>query len=184
MKSEEVIESLIAKTKLINIQVENIKRCDLETLNWRENQNSWSILECIEHLNRYGDYYIPEIEKTLEKSNFKNEEDFNSGLLGNYFAKSMLPKENRNKIKTFKDKNPIHSKLDETVFYTFLKQQNILLDLLNRSKIVSLNKTKIKISISKFIKLKLGDTFQFYINHIIRHFDQIEKIKKLKNINF
>ena len=89
MKSEEVIESLIAKTKQINIQVENIKRCDLETLTWRENQNSWSILECIEHLNRYGDYYIPEIEKTLDKSNFKNEEDFKSGLLGNYFAKSI-----------------------------------------------------------------------------------------------
>jgi len=36
---------------------------------------------------------------------------------------------------------------------------------------------KVQTSISSFIKLKLGDTFQFFINHIIRHVKQIDRIQ-------
>ena len=94
----------------------------------------------------------------------------------------MLPKEKLNKMKTFKDKNPLHSNLDPTVMDKFIAQQNTLLDLLHQAKNVSLNKVKIETSLSSLIKIKLGDTFQFFINHIIRHLKQIEKIQiALKN---
>ena len=67
-------------------------------------------------------------------------------------------------------------------FDNFINQQIKLLDLLNQSRNVSLNKVKIQTSISSLIKLKLGDTFQFFINHIIRHLKQIEKIEtEMKN---
>jgi hypothetical protein len=56
-----------------------------------------------------------------------------------------------------------------------------LIQLLNAAQKVSLNKVKIKISIAKFIKIKLGDTFQFVVNHNIRHFQQIERIQKQQN---
>jgi hypothetical protein len=102
---------------------------------------------------------------------------FKSGFLGNYFAKSMLPKEKLNKMKTFKDKNPLNANLDKSVIDKFLNQQMKLLDLLSLSRNVNLNTVKIKISITKLFKLKLGDTFQFYINHIIRHVKQIERIE-------
>lgn len=52
-----------------------------------------------------------------------------------------------------------------------------LLELLNQSRKLSLNKVKIQTSISSLIKLKLGDTFQFFVNHIIRHFEQIGRIQ-------
>jgi len=55
-------------------------------------------------------------------------------------------------------------------------EQIILLELLNQSRNVSLNKVKIDTSISSLIKLKLGDTFRFVINHHIRHLKQIENI--------
>ena len=89
----------------------------------------------------------------------------------------MLPKEKLNKMKTFKDKNPLNAKLDKSVIDRFINQQIKLLDLLNQSRNVSLNKVKIKTSISSFIKLRLGDTFQFFINHIIRHLSQIDRIQ-------
>jgi len=151
-------------------------------LRWRENPHSWNILECLEHLNLYGDFYLPQIAHKIKHSNTKSETHFKSGILGNYFAKSMLPKEKLNKMKTFKDKNPLHSNLDPTVMDKFIAQQNTLLDLLHQAKNVSLNKVKIETSLSSLIKIKLGDTFQFFINHIIRHLKQIEKIQiALKN---
>jgi hypothetical protein len=177
MQSEKLIQSLLEQTRQIINQVEKLKTYDLQTLTWKENQTSWNILECLEHLNLYGDFYLQQIESKIKNSKTKADGEFKSSLLGNYFAKSMLPKEKLNKMKTFKDKNPLNAKLDKMVINKFIDQQITLLGLLNQSRKVSLNKVKIPTSISNLIKLKLGDTFQFFINHIIRHLNQINRIQ-------
>ncbi len=181
MQSEKLIESQIEQTRQIINQVEKLKSLDQKALTWRENPSSWNILECLEHLNLYGDFYLPQIEEKIKSSKTINEVEFKSGWLGNYFAQSMLPKEKLNKMNTFKDKNPLNSDLQKVVIDRFLEQEIRLLDLLNLSRNVSLNKVKIEITISRFIKLKLGDTFLFLINHIIRHMKQIEKIQLKMN---
>lgn len=181
-QSEQFIQDLVEQTRRIINQAEKLKTFDLNTLTWKANQTTWSILECLEHLNLYGDFYLPQIENQLKSSKFKADPVFKSGILGNYFAQSMLPKEKLNKMKTFKDKNPLNAKLDKTVIDKFINQQIELLDLLNQSRNVSLNKVKIQTSISRLIKLKLGDTFQFFIHHNIRHLKQIERIEQaMKN---
>ncbi len=65
-------------------------------------------------------------------------------------------------MKSPKNMNPLGSKLDSFTLDTFLKQLHQTLALLEQSKAVSLNKTKVSISISKYLKLKLGDTFRFF----------------------
>lgn len=177
MQAENLIQSLIEQTRQIMNQIEKLKSHDFHTLTWKENALSWSILECIEHLNLYGDFYLPQIENKIKHSSTKNDPEFKNGFLGNYFAKSMLPKEKLNKMKTFKDKNPLNAQLDKGVIDKCMNQQIKLLDLLNQSRNVSLNKVKIETSISSFLRLKLGDTFQFIINHIIRHLSQIDRIQ-------
>lgn len=182
MQSESLIQCLLEQTRQIINQVEKFKNDDFGTLTWKENKTSWSILECLEHLNLYGKFYLPEIERKIKNTNTKYEIEFKSGFLGGYFAKSMLPKEKLSEMKTFKNKNPLNAKLDKSVIDQFINQQIKLLDLLNQSKNISLNKVKIQTSISSLIKLKLGDTFQFFINHNIRHLNQINRIQAaLKN---
>ena len=177
MQSEKLIESLIIQTNQIIHQVQNLRDLELSHLTWRENPDSWNILECLEHLNLYGAFYLPEIEDKMTESTALSEAEFTSGFLGNYFVKSILPQENLKKIKTFKNKNPLNAKLDKETLEKFIKQQRQLLDLLHQSRTISLNKVRIKTTISPFIKIKLGDAFQFLINHIIRHLKQIEKVK-------
>lgn len=149
-----------------------------QELNWKESPESWSILECLEHLNLYGDYYLPEIERSIASSKSIPEPVYKSGFVGNYFANSMLPKEKLNKMKTFKDKNPLNSKLDRQVITRFIDQQNTLIALMEKSKNVSLSVTTVKISIARWIKLRLGDTFRFIIYHNIRHVRQIERVEQ------
>lgn len=177
MQSENLIQSLLEQTQHIINQTEKLKAYDFQTLTWKENETSWSILECLAHLNLYGDFYLPKMASQIKNSTTKADLEFKSGVLGNYFAKSMWPKEKLNKMKTFKDKNPLNANLDKTVIDQFINQQIDLLDLLNQSRNVSLNKVKIQTSISSLIKLKLGDAFQFFINHIIRHLDQVDRIQ-------
>lgn len=154
---------------------ENLLNQSNKKLNFRLSENSWSILECLEHLNRYGNFYLPEISKRIENSDTKSTEIFSSGILGNYFAKSMLPKEKLNTMKTFKSMNPIHRKLDKNVVNEFISQQKQIIHLLNEAKNIDLNKVKTSISISNLIKLKLGDTFRFVIYHNVRHVEQAKR---------
>ena len=70
--------------------------------------------------------------------------------------------------------NPLDTKLDSVTLDIFLKQLHQALTMLEESKAVSLNKTKVSISISKHLKLKLGDTFLF-IYHNERHLQQAIK---------
>jgi hypothetical protein len=128
-------------------------------------------------LNLYGDFYIAALTDSISKSKTAPQKEFNSGLLGNYFANSMKPKAKLNKMATFKDKNPLGSKLDHTTIDRFIDQQTTMLQLLNQSRKVDLSKTKVPISITKYIKLKLGDTFRFVIYHNDRHIAQALKLK-------
>jgi len=180
VNSEILLSELIQKTQeSINFAEALTTKSDSE-LNWRATSTSWSILECLEHLNLYGDFYLPEIERVIQKATSKSDPVFKSGFLGNYFAESMLPKEKLNKMKTFKDKNPLNSNLSRETIDRFIKQQKKMLEFLDQSRSISLNKEKTKISITTWIRLKIGDTFRFTINHTIRHLKQIERIIDLK----
>jgi len=181
VNSEKLVQDLMEKTRINIKQAEKFRSLSKEQLNQRMEKDSWSILECLQHLNLYGDFYIPEIKSRIEHSKTQPKKDFKSGMLGNYFANMMSPKEHLNKMKTFKDKNPIGSALDASTIQRFIAQQEQLLNLLDQSRKVDLNKTKTSISISKLIKLKLGDTFRFVIYHNDRHIAQANRI--LKQVN-
>jgi hypothetical protein len=138
-------------------------------LNGKKDSKSWSALECLEHLNLYGHFYIPEIKKRMNASSASASATFKSGRLGNKFANDMLPKKGMKTMKTFKNKNPIHSKLEASkVLGTFVQQQHEFLKLLQQAE--SKNLTKIKTAITlPLLKLRLGDTFRFVIYHNERH---------------
>jgi len=176
MDANHLINSLIEQTKQNMNDVQSFKKLPEGNLNYKPGKDSWSVLECIEHLNRYGDFYIPEIRKRILNSTYKKSETFKSGLLGNYFAESMLPKDSLNKIKTFKSMNPNNSKLEKSVLDKFTHQQEQILELLNKSQSTNLTKIKTAISISKWIKLRLGDTFRVLIYHNQRHLVQAKRV--------
>ncbi len=182
MNSMTLIDELIKSTEKIIKQAEELKNEDIESLTWKFNKDSWSKLECLKHLNLYGEFYLPQIEKKVRESKTSFEVEFKSGVLGNYFSNSMLPKEKLNKMKTFKNKNPLNSHLEKEVIDEFIAQQNALIQLLNYAKTVSLNQVKIETTLSKWLKFKLGDAFRFVIFHNIRHMKQIEKIDKFRTV--
>ncbi|MDP9961619.1 DinB family protein [Chryseobacterium lathyri] len=174
--ASQLLDELKTLTKEHLQYTENLLRQSDDKLNSRMSNESWSVLECLEHLNRYGNFYIPEISHRISSSKTSPTPVFKPGMLGNYFAQSMLPKEKLNKMKTFKNMNPVHSQLDKEVIKEFIKQQCQLIELLEKAKETDLNTVKTSISISKLIRLKLGDTFRFVVYHNLRHIRQAENI--------
>jgi len=176
MTNEDLINDLVKRVKTDLNNAEELLQLNADQLNNRPNPKAWNSLECLEHLNNYGNFYIPEITKRLDKAAIsKSDALFNSGMLGDYFAKSMLPKQNLNKMSTFKSMNPIGSNLNKSTIERFIVQQKQMLNLLARSRTVNLNRTKTSISISSLIKLRLGDALRVVIYHNNRHIIQAQK---------
>lgn len=71
---------------------------------------------------------------------------------------------------------PIHSSLYRHVLDEYIHYQTELLTLLEKSHNINIQTTRTPITISKYIKLRLGDTFRFVINHNTRHIFQIKNI--------
>ena len=173
--TENLISDLIERTRQNLNAAQQLHQMNPEILNYKSNGDSWSALECLAHLNFYGDFYLSEIEKRIKASNHPAEPTFKAGLLGGYFAKTMLPGEKMKPMKTLKSTNPNGSKLDKDTIEKFISQQKKMLELLNSARQVSLNKTKTSISITSMLKLKLGDTFRVVIYHNERHMVQAKR---------
>ena len=89
MKSEKLISEIQNSTNEYISSAEKLKSKTEEELNWKQNSETWSILECLEHLNLYAKFYLPEIENAIQNAKSKPQEEFKSGFWGNYFAKKM-----------------------------------------------------------------------------------------------
>lgn len=178
LKSTTLLKDLLERTKQNLTAVEDFRAHAVEDLNLRTHPGSWSVLECIEHLNFYGYFYLPEMEKQIAASPYPAVEIFKSGLLGNYFAESMLPKEKLNKMKTLKNQDPIGKVLNREVLDVFVDQQLHLLNIIERAKQVDLCRTKTGISITKYLRLRLGDTMRVVIYHNQRHIKQAQNVLK------
>lgn len=158
-------------------KVGELKTADLSLLQQKASSASWSTLECIEHLNLYGDFYLPEMERSLLTARPLRAKKFKSGLLGGYFAKLMKVDADgkMTKMKAPADKNPSMTELGPVVLDRFIKQLDMLLGLLERGRKVDLMRAKTPITLSKWIRLSLGDTFRFNVFHIERHMRQAER---------
>ncbi len=168
-----LLADLTQRTQQVLDDARKLKTLDSKALNKKANADSWNALECLEHLCRYGDFYIPEITKCLDAASKKTADNFNSGLLGNYFAKTMLP--GAKGMKTFKAMNPAGTTVRENVIETFIKQQEAILDIIARCSYYDLTKIKTSISISNLIKLRLGDTLRVVVYHNQRHMVQAKR---------
>ncbi|PZR24576.1 MAG: DinB family protein [Citrobacter freundii] len=170
-----LLEQLQADTRQLIASATFLKNEDPGVLLEQPAAGKWSVIQVLEHLNSYGDYYLPALGKAL-KQNKPAAATFRSGWLGNYFTNLMLPKQGEvtNKMKAPKNHRPSFHADAKPVIEKFLLQQHRLLDLLEGAKVKNIGSIRVPVSLAKWITLKAGDTFRFLIAHEQRHFVQID----------
>lgn len=175
-KSDELIDSLQADVKQLIAAAEQMKGMDKIKLAYPLAEGKWTAVQALEHLNMYNRYYLPAIERAMSLNPDSGKAAwFNSGRLGDYFTNMMKPKnvyQVSNKMKAPKGYVPPAALNSETVINEFLEQQHKLMQLLEMARERNLNDIRIPITISKMIKLRLGDTFRFLVAHEQRHMVQ------------
>lgn len=178
INNAQLIAELLAITDQLILVANAFKEMELAQLVFKSNANEWNILECLEHLNLYGDFYLPAIEAQMLQPKKTTAGSYSPGLWGNYFVKLVRVHEKQKKMRTTADKNPakLQPQLGITVINRFLRQQERLKALLVRAQTLHLGKIKTPVSISRLIRLKLGDTLRFVVYHNERHVCQAQRV--------
>lgn len=175
MNSQQLLEQLQSDTRELIATTLRFRAEDPGLLLSTPAPGKWSVTQVLEHINSYGHYYLPAIEASMKRGGTATKE-FKPGWLGDYFTRLMLPDDSgrvRSKMKAPKAHRPSLRADAKPVVETFLQQQYRLLELLETAKEKNIGSIRVPISISKLVRLKLGDTFRFLIAHEQRHFLQI-----------
>lgn len=155
-----------------------------DQLNWKPNAAVWSCNEVFAHLNAYATFYHEAFNRKIEQTRFRIPSvTFTSSPLGRSAWQSMkLGKEKniKRKFNAPKDYNPTvtASLVKSDTLQEFTVKQKELLDILEKSVAVNIRKVKVPISISKIVRLRLGDAFLFVAYHNERHMQQAINLTK------
>jgi hypothetical protein len=185
-KSEDLIRELQDDVKHVIAAAEHLHTADPVKLSYCPEEGKWSVAQCLEHLNAYNRYYLPAIERAIAPISKEVNTWFVPGFWGNYFTKMMRPTnvyQVKNRMRAMKSYTPTKGLNVQQVFDEFFQHQNKLLQLLEVAKRRDLNSIRVPVSISKFIKFKLGDTFRFLIAHEQRHMIQARNAIKAVGIS-
>lgn len=187
--TEEMITELIDLCHRLNKIVKNeFSPLTEEQLFWSPDKSSWSIAQCLAHLNAFHRFYVPVFVERVKNTRFQEpDEYFQSSPLGqSTFAKVKLGKLKnvKRKLKSPKDYNPLINKNLKTdnLLKDFLKYQERLIETLEKSRSINIKKTKTSFTVRPIVKLRLGDAFLYIVYHCERHIEQARKV--MKNPNF
>lgn len=163
------------------------KKITPEQLKWIPNSGVWSIEQVLAHLNEYGRYYHPTFLKRIESTRFTStKEAFVSSPLGRSAWKSMKLGNANNIKRKFRAQKGYNPTFDPSLVKgneldTFVNQQKELLEIIEKAKTVNIRRVKVPISISKIVRLRLGDALLFVVYHNQRHVQQILNLKNSPN---
>ncbi|UOG74359.1 DinB family protein [Hymenobacter tibetensis] len=159
---------------LLTVQTE-LAPLRITELNQQPAPKAWSILECLEHLNRYSCYYNSALAEALAYGGTPKRE-VRYSWLGRKFIAMMAPG-NTKKAKTLKRMNPSGSQLGREVIVEFQQQQQHLLELLAEARHTDLDRKAVPVEFFKLLNMRLGETFEFVVLHEQRHVQQALRVK-------
>lgn len=149
--------------------------------NWRPAPGSWSIAECLAHLNLTGQVYLPRLERSMRAARTQGltgEGPFRHGWFGNFFVRRLEPPVKRFKVKAPKIVAPLPEHLLAVVLPAFISLQDQFVKKLHEARGLDLARVKINSPFSSLIKFSLGQVFALLAAHERRHLWQARQVKE------
>ena len=147
--------------------------------NWRPNPQSWSMAECLLHLNMAGDRYVRLIEKAMEEALAKGwmaQGRFGYGLLGRRILDNTEPPPKRRR-KAPRSFTPAYGQPITAVLPTFLHIQDQLAAQVEQASALDLERIKLRVPGVGPVRLNLLLTFAWIAAHERRHLWQARQVR-------
>ncbi len=150
-----------------------------DELNWRPDDKTWSVGECLHHIWITNDKYLANLDKVIRESNRKEQpnQEYVSSWVGKNFIEMVGPTGGKN-TPVPKALMPERGKVPRDVVQLLMDQMEAFEEFLSESEGTDLRKTKMQSPITKILKLPLGDVFIALQGHNERHLNQAGKLMR------
>ncbi len=175
---QQLKQKFISDTESVLKDFGKFKSLSEDQINWKPDEQVWSIAECIDHLAVTNKLYLAEFEKQFSKDQIQADcsvTKVKHRLISKFIIKSVNP-DNVKKVKTFLVFMPLMSQYKKDVFDNFIKLQNNLINLVSSAKDLDFNKYVMSSPAAKIIKENFCDVLEIIRFHDRRHYNQAERI--------
>lgn len=153
-----------------------------DQLRWKPAPGSWSIIECLQHLNLAEQFYIRQLQHHVGKLGLQQGSPANQPLESDVVGRTFRWIVDPQTTTKFPAPGIIRPRraadLDvANVLYQFVDLQTLLLGLLYKAVYLDWNRQQIPTLFGNWLKIKLGDTVLMLVAHTERHINQAGRVK-------
>ena len=148
-------------------------------LRWSPGSGAWSILHCLEHVNRTTEVYLPNIDAAIERGRRRKTIGGKSSrgtLLGSWLIESLEPPVKR-RFKAPKTFQPLPDP-DRDAVGNFVRLRGELRERIGRSSGLDLGRIRLSSPAMKILRVSLGQAFRVLAAHDRRHLWQAHNVKR------
>ncbi|GAB3181677.1 DinB family protein [Telluribacter humicola] len=184
MKTEyiiaDLVEELSQKHRTILATLDNqLAPLSDSQKTWKPAPGSWSITECLAHLNLTHTYYIRQIQKKVDDVPrtvpAAPEKRFTMSQNGKLMLKALDPASTW-KLPAPAMARPRANPDPESVFDRFVELENLYLELLPQTPRLDLEGSKVISPFFNWLKFRAGDVLIFVTAHTQRHINQALRV--------
>ena len=173
INKEEYLNDLLNQ---IDVQIsfgESLREAEQSSLLFKENENKWNALECIQHMNQSMQVYTDQLAHIVLQS--EAEDTVKIGWKGNFFAEGSRPKgeEISYKMKTMKALEP--NKASSESIDNYISLLELIKTFITQNKDRSWTKGRVKTALGPLVKLNIAEAINFVLAHNDRHILQAKK---------
>jgi hypothetical protein len=178
MTQQELLDQLETDLRAVLAVVrEKLVGLPVEALRQRSSPESWNILECVAHLNRYTDDYIPRLHRAIHLAKARR---WAPAPEVRYTARGRrllrrADSANGKAYKTAKRYNFLNLPVEQSVLKAFIINCEQLLRILQEARKVDLNRPTIRKVNAWFARYTLGNLLEFLVQHNKKHVAQAAK---------
>jgi hypothetical protein len=148
---------------------------------WKPTPKSWSIAECLEHMNATARAYLPAIDEGIAdaiRHGAYAEGPFHYNLIGRLFSHLMEPPA-RLRLRTSPDKQPGPQRPKRETLAGFRAYQVQYVDRLRQANGIDLARSCVRSPSFSWIRIPLGSAFASMAAHERRHLWQARRITQM-----
>jgi len=150
-------------------------------LNWRADQSTWSVGQCLDHLRVANKVYGAAIGSALTGTGTGPVNEITPGWFGRYFIRTVIePSPNTRKQKAPAKIVPIAT-VDATILDQFLHSNEQTRQLIARAQSFDVNRLRFKNPFVSWIRFTVGTGLEIIATHEERHLLQAERIRAHAN---
>lgn len=144
---------------------------DEEILRLPRPDGGWSAATILDHVAVMNRLYLPKLERAAVSAQPSSRRDWRPTVAGRMLRRAVTTSM---KTKTMSVFNPEESKSDVDAVNRFVRSQEELLRVLDRSATLHWQSARLSSPASNLVKLNMGDVFIVLAEHTDRHLNQIE----------